>query len=152
MKYRQYKFKFYLNASHAINIDGKQGQVHPHTWEIALHTIKISDGFIQFNVLESKIEQFLDAYQDKVLNEVPPFDVVNPTLENCCKFFAKQLQNTLHEEGWLLLMIEMSETPTRTFVVNMLENECLDNEQEAELTADDFLKRVKAQDCENEPE
>lgn len=146
MKYRQYKFKFYLNASHAINIEGKQGQVHPHTWEITLHTLKISEGFIQFNVLENRIEKFLDDYQDKVLNEVAPFDVTNPTLENCCKFFAKELKYILQEEGWLLLMIEMSETPTRTFVINMLEDEALESEQEAEEAADDFLKQVKAGD------
>lgn len=143
MKYRQYKFKFYLNASHAIYIDGRQGQKHPHTWEITLHTLKIMDDFIQFNEVEAKIEAFFEQYQDKVLNEVSPFHVLNPTLENCCDFFKTQLQNILNEEGWVLLMIEMSETPTRSFVINTLEDDVVEKQQTLETMADNFLQRVK---------
>lgn len=150
MKYRQYKFKFYLNASHAISIGGKLRQKHPHTWEITLNTLKLMDGFIQFNQLETRIEEFFDTYQDKVLNEVDPFDVVNPTLENCCEYFKTQLQSILNEEGWVLLMIEMSETPTRTFVINTLEDEAVENQQAVELMANSFLKRVKEQNVANE--
>ena len=40
MRYQQYKFKFYMDARHAIYIGGKLGEVHPHTWEIALHVVK----------------------------------------------------------------------------------------------------------------
>lgn len=143
MKYRQYKFKFYLNANHAIVIDGKQGETHPHTWEIAINTLKVSDDFIQFNELETEIETFLDTYQDQVLNDIDPFDVINPTLENCCEFFKTQIQKILNEEGWVLLMIEMSETPTRTFVINALEDEMMENQQNIEVIAEQFLKRVK---------
>lgn len=145
MKYRQYKFKFYLNASHAISIQGKLGQKHPHTWEITLNTLKLMDGFIQFNQLEKRIEEFFETYQDKLLNEIDPFDVVNPTLENCCEYFKTQLQSILNEEGWVLLMIEMSETPTRTFVINTLEDESVENQQAVELMANQFLKKVKEQ-------
>ena len=34
--FREYQFKFYLNANHFIIIDGKEGQRHPHTWEIMI--------------------------------------------------------------------------------------------------------------------
>lgn len=145
MKYRQYKFKFYLNASHAISIQGKLGQKHPHTWEITLNTLKLMDGFIQFNQLEKRIEEFFETYQDKLLNEIDPFDVVNPTLENCCEYFKTQLQSILNEEGWVLLMIEMSETPNLTFVINTLEDESVENQQAVELMANQFLKKVKEQ-------
>ena len=30
---REYRFKFYLNASHYVIFNNKKGQVHPHTWE-----------------------------------------------------------------------------------------------------------------------
>lgn len=32
--FREYKFKFYLNANHFIVINGKEGEVHPHTWGV----------------------------------------------------------------------------------------------------------------------
>ena len=54
MRYKQYKFKFYLNARHAIYRDGVMGQVHPHTWEITLNVIKGRDEFVEFMCLNER--------------------------------------------------------------------------------------------------
>ena len=51
MKYSQYKFKFYINANHAIYLNGVLGKNHPHTWEITIDTIKVRDDFIQFDII-----------------------------------------------------------------------------------------------------
>lgn len=122
-RYKQYKFKFYLNARHAIYINGVLGTTHPHTWEIIINVIKKRNGFIEFNKLEKKIEQFMSIYQDKMLNDVPPFDIVNPTLENCCDYFKERISDILEQDGWVLLMIEMSETPSRSYVISMIDEE-----------------------------
>ena len=37
--FREYKFKFYLNANHFIVINGKEGEVHPHTWEFMVDVL-----------------------------------------------------------------------------------------------------------------
>ena len=52
MRYQQYKFKFYMDARHAIYIGGKLGEVHPHTWEIVLHVVKGKENFEPFHILE----------------------------------------------------------------------------------------------------
>jgi len=122
-RYQQYKFKFYLNARHAIYLDGNLGQMHPHTWEITLHVIKIKEDFIPFTELEKEIEGFISTYQDKELNSLEPFDALNPTLENCCNFFRNQLTRILEDKGWLLLLIEMSETPSRSYVVSLISDD-----------------------------
>ena len=113
MRYQQYKFKFYLNARHGIYINGKLGQAHPHTWEIILHVVKGKDQFVQFDSLEKTVEQFMEPYQNQLLNEIPPFDMINPTLENCAHYFKDRLQEILNREGWIFLMMEMSESPAR---------------------------------------
>ncbi len=123
MRYSQYKFKFYLNASHAIYIDGHIGEKHPHTWEITINVLKEKSEFIQFSSLEKKIENWMKRYQDKFLNEIDPFDKVNPTMENCCDYMKEVLKEILHSEGWILLSIEMSETPTRSYVVNVFDSD-----------------------------
>ena len=123
MRYSQYKFKFYLNASHAIYIDGTMGDKHPHTWEIIIYVLKEKEEFIQFGDLEKKIENWLKRYQDKFLNEVTPFDRFNPTMENCCDYFKDVLKGILSTEGWILLSIEMSESPTRAYVVNVFDTD-----------------------------
>lgn len=120
--YKQYKFKFYLNARHAIYIDGIQGTMHPHTWEITLNVIKKEKNFIEFNKIEKKIDEYINKFQDKDLNSIEPFDTINPTLENCCDYFKFNLENILNEEGFELLMMEMSETPSRSYVISQLDD------------------------------
>lgn len=119
-RYKQYAFKFYINARHAIFIDGKLGTMHPHTWELHLNVMKVSNDFVQFNEIEKEIRNLIMPFQDKEINSIEPFNVINPTLENCCNYFRDEIAKILRDKGWLLLMIEMSETPSRSYVVNMI--------------------------------
>ena len=123
MRYSQYKFKFYLNASHAIYINGSMGERHPHTWEIMIQVLKEREEFVEFGKLEKEIENYMKRYQDKFLNEVPPFDKINPTMENCCDYFKDVLKQILAYAGGVLLLVEMSETPTRSYVINLFDEE-----------------------------
>lgn len=121
MLYRQYKYKFYLNLNHSIRIDGKQGAVHPHTWEISMDIISTDKVFTQFSQIEKRMEKLLEKYQDRYINEIPPFDTINPTLENACEFFLELIQKDIKDTGWILLMIEISETPSRSYMINVIE-------------------------------
>lgn len=118
MKYSQYKFKFYLNANHAIYLGGVLGQNHPHTWEISLDTVKAKNDFVQFDFIEKSVEKFFADFQDTDINKIEPFTVTNPTLENLCEFFKNELEKLLGSHGWLLTKIEMSETPTRSYIID----------------------------------
>lgn len=143
MRYSQYKFKFYLNASHAIYINGSMGQRHPHTWEITIHVLKEKEEFVEFSLIETKIEGWMKQYQDKLLNEVPPFNQINPTLENCCDYFKEELKKLLLSEGWILLSIEMSETPMRSYVINLFDSEDkVETEHNSDTVADRILNDI----------
>lgn len=123
MKFEQYKFKFYLNANHAILIHGHLGQIHPHTWEISIITLKLDNQFIRFSEVEALVDKMIERYQDKLLNEIYPFDTINPTLENICEVFKNEIQQILEKSGWRLLSIEVSETPARSYVINLSDEE-----------------------------
>lgn len=143
MRFSKYKFKFYLNASHAIYINGTMGEKHPHTWEITLYVLKEREEFIQFNIVEQKVYKWMSKYQDQFLNQIPPFNTINPTLENCCDYFKENFQAILQSEGWILLSIEMSETPTRSYIVNLYEEEeNIYRNNDSESMADDILNRI----------
>lgn len=122
MKYSKYKYKyrFYLNANHSIIIEEKMGDIHPHTWEMTIDVIKIIDGFVEFGVIEKEVEQILRPYQDQYINEITPFDDVNPTLENLAEFFNKKIDSRLREKGWLLTKLEVAETPSRIYIIDNL--------------------------------
>jgi 6-pyruvoyltetrahydropterin/6-carboxytetrahydropterin synthase len=115
--FEQYKFKFYLNANHAIQINGRTGEIHPHTWEISVIAVKRNDRFVRFNNMEAIIDAMFDKYQDKMINEVEPFNEINPTLENICEVFRDKIDRILKNEGWELKRIELSETPARSYVM-----------------------------------
>ena len=136
MRYSQYKFNFYLNASHAIYIDGKLGASHPHTWEIIIRTIKSQKEFVMFNEVENKIEQFLGKYQNRYINDFEPFDAMNPTLENITSYFLEQLEELLEPLGWIVFYIEVSETPTRSYVISRVENNIVSDLQQKNRVED----------------
>ncbi len=121
LQHSQYRFKFYFNASHAIYLSGEMGQSHPHTWEVILNVMKVTDNFVLFDEVEKMCEEFLSRFQDVFINTVEPFTTINPTLENLCNYFKEKLQENLHDMGWLLLSIELSETPSRSYVISVIE-------------------------------
>ena len=112
--YREYRIKFYLNMRHYIIINGNKGETHPHTWEFALDIKFGRSSFVEFNIFEKGITDFLDKYQNKVLNEEDPFNAILPTLE---------FYRIIHNIGGILTSVEASETPTRSYIINMEEQE-----------------------------
>lgn len=146
MNYGQYKFKFYLNANHSIYIDGKLGQNHPHTWEFIIETIKVKEDFVQFDYIEKEVDKLFSTWQNTYINSVAPFDVLNPTLENICIYFRKVLSELLETNGWLLTRMEVSESPSRSYIIDItdevLENDEYVSETAAEIDADNLVKSL----------
>ena len=122
MEYSQYKYNFYLNASHSIYINGNKGEKHPHTWQISLYVVNSKDTFMMFNEVEKLIEDYLGQYQGKYMNECSPFDTINPTLENIAQYFMVELQKKLNPLNWVIFTMEISETPSRSYIISNVEN------------------------------
>lgn len=108
--YREYKFKFYLNANHYIIIDGKEGQRHPHTWEFMIQIKMDNEKFVQFDAYEKALDQYFDKYQNRVINDIEPFDHIIPTLENMSDYFILDIRKIVREIGGELVKMESSET------------------------------------------
>lgn len=149
---QKYRFKFYLNAVHAIEIDGVMGQEHPHTWEFGIEAFKSDDSFVMFSEVERGMERLFSAYQNKKMNDVAPFDVLNPTLENVSLYFKKLIERYLLDLQWFLTRVEISETPSRSFIIENSkgpdEKELNINElwfQEIENEVEQYLERSKEQ-------
>jgi len=133
--YHEYRFKFYLNASHAIFINGRLGQAHPHTWEYVLNILLPRNEFVEFNVFEKTIEQFFAKYQNQTMNKVEPFDTLVPTLENMAEYFGDQLYRLIAEKNGQLTQIECSETPTRSYIIAYEKDKKQESEYAATLDA-----------------
>ena len=93
-----YKFKFFVNASHAIRWQEGTGEAHPHTYELICEVSLAK--FLKFNEVEEQIHQVLDPLEGQFLNDLPAF---------------KEIDAKVTDIGCQLLRIEVGESPTRYF-------------------------------------
>lgn len=118
---KQYVYQLitYLNASHAIRWQSGIGQEHPHTYEINYQFQRVDNQFIRFDQVESQIAAILDPLNGAFLNEIPPFDKTNPTLENLTDYLCDQFAKRLKTLNCVLKSIQVSESPTRAFRIEL---------------------------------
>ncbi len=113
----QYRFKFYVSARHYSNIAGTPTILHPHTWELTLLLTSSNNELIKFSYLESKISQYLKNFEQKSLNTLEVFINKNCTTEDIAYTFFEDLSNVVLKDDIVLDCLELSENPTRTFIV-----------------------------------
>ncbi len=118
IKYRVYRYKFYLDANHYIYTPaGTPGMIHPHTWEFAVELKNKNGDFVMFHEIESLINEVLKPFQNICLNEVAPFNKTVPTLENIGEYFKEIIRQKMELMNWELLQMEISETPSRSYIL-----------------------------------
>jgi len=114
----KYRFKFYLNARHGMVYEGKVGNLHPHTWEICIIIKTENQEFFKFSAIEKSVDYYISRYDSKLLNNIKPFNIINPTMENLGKVMYKNISKILNKNGWELLELQISENPTRTYFID----------------------------------
>lgn len=112
-----YKFKYRLNAKHSFNSDIKN--IHAHTFEILLFIESKKNGkqVVSYEIDEI-VEQFLLCYQNQYLNDISPFNQLEPTIENMGDIFYEQLKAILSNKKFNLIQLEISDTPLRVYLIS----------------------------------
>ncbi|WP_407893992.1 6-carboxytetrahydropterin synthase [Lacticaseibacillus sp. N501-2] len=113
-----YKLKSYLNASHAMRWEGGIGQAHNHTWEI-VSELRTTQDMVAFNNLEKALHGVLDNLSGKFLNDLPEFETINPSVENVASYLFDEIDTVLRTEGARLVRIEVSDSPTRAYCIDI---------------------------------
>ncbi len=108
-----YKFRFFLNASHAIRWKNGIGKPHPHTYELICE-VEVGE-FLKFNDIEDKVHTVLDPLEGQFLNDLDYFKKVNPTLEELTRYLFKRIDKEMAQLDCQLLRLEVGESPTRYF-------------------------------------
>lgn len=108
-----------MNASHAA-VHADDG-VHSHTFAVTLYIRQKADDFVTYDKTEKVIQDYLKAYTGKVLNEVPPFDTVSPTIENIGEEFFTEISLIAAKIGHELIKLEISESPQRIYSITVKE-------------------------------
>ena len=80
-----------FSAAHRlINHPGECANIHGHNWtvQVTVGSEEVDENGMVVDLVELKntIDDCVDQFDHKVINDVPPFDSINPTSENIAKY------------------------------------------------------------------
>jgi len=117
MSQSKYTVKIVTDFSAAHSLRGYPGdcaRVHGHNWkiEVTASTSKLDDiGLsIDFKDLKGATKQVLDKLDHYNLNDIPPFDQINPTAENLSRYLYQELSQLINNDRITVQAITVWET------------------------------------------
>jgi 6-pyruvoyltetrahydropterin/6-carboxytetrahydropterin synthase len=89
-------------SAHALrNYKGACENVHGHNWKVQVviegETLDQAGMLIDFLDVKRMMDAIVGPLDHKFLNEVPPFDVKNPSAENLAEHFYEKMAESLAE-------------------------------------------------------
>ena len=105
----------HFDAAHALHgYPGECRELHGHTWDVevvvrggALDEVGI---VYDFKTLKDDLASVLDPLDHAYLNEVPPFDLQNPTAENLSRYIFERLAGVI-ADGIDVIEVSVWESP-----------------------------------------
>jgi len=102
-------------ASHALrNYEGACQRLHGHNWKIEvevtaskLNDVGMAVDFKVIKVATKKVIENLDHYH---LNDIPPFDKINPTAENIAAYLYQEIAKLINQDNVSVSAITVWET------------------------------------------
>jgi 6-pyruvoyltetrahydropterin/6-carboxytetrahydropterin synthase len=112
--------KDHFDAAHALRgYPGECSGLHGHTWdvEVTVRGEHLDDvGIVyDFKRLKDDLADVLNAYDHSMLNDVPPFDVMNATAENLARVVFERLADRVGE-GVAVREVAVWESPIAKLV------------------------------------
>jgi len=101
-------------AHHLRDYIGKCEHPHGHNWRVRLYirgASPLSGGMlIDFGEIKKVLREVTDRLDHKDLNEVPPFDHLEPSSELLAKYIAEESAKLLDREGAYVHRVDVWET------------------------------------------
>ncbi|MBP3721844.1 MAG: 6-carboxytetrahydropterin synthase QueD [Selenomonadaceae bacterium] len=106
-----------FEAAHNLRgYDGKCANLHGHNWiievEVAGEKLNELGILVDFKDVKRELKKLLDEYDHRYLNEIPPFDKINPTAENLARFIYDEFKaNKIFDDNAKLVAVTVFESP-----------------------------------------
>jgi 6-pyruvoyltetrahydropterin/6-carboxytetrahydropterin synthase len=102
-----------FDAAHFLNgYPGNCANIHGHTWkvEVTITGSKLDSlgMVVDFREVREKLAKVLEQFDHVLINEIAPFDRINPTSENLAYFIFQQMKKQL--EGFQLKLVKVWES------------------------------------------
>ena len=93
----------FASAHQLRGYKGKCENIHGHNWKVVMSVKgdKLNDIglLIDFQDLKAILKKICNDLDHKNVNEVEPFDIINPSSENIAEYIAKRSQQELDRTG-----------------------------------------------------
>jgi 6-pyruvoyltetrahydropterin/6-carboxytetrahydropterin synthase len=104
-------------AGHALRgYKGKCENVHGHNYKVQLvvagEQLDATGMLMDFVEVKKTIKGLVERLDHRFLNDVPPFDVLNPSAENIAKYFSDELEPSVKNRGLQVHAVTIWETDT----------------------------------------
>jgi 6-pyruvoyltetrahydropterin/6-carboxytetrahydropterin synthase len=104
-------------AAHQLRFAPGEGErLHGHNWRIKAvvraHELAPSGWVMDFNELGRELRELVEPYEHVFLNELAPFDDLNPTAENLARVVADNLAARIDCERKKVVRVEVWENDT----------------------------------------
>jgi 6-pyruvoyltetrahydropterin/6-carboxytetrahydropterin synthase len=107
----------HTNFAAAHSLRGYQGnceELHGHNWkvgvQIASETLNHLGMVIDFKVLKKELNKIIQRLDHKHLNNIPPFDSLNPSSENIACYIYQELKKLLPQERIIVAKVTVWES------------------------------------------
>ena len=113
--------RMHFDAAHSLRgYHGKCERMHGHRYEVVLGLLAagLNDVGLAYDFVELKkvLGGILDRLDHNNLNELPPFDRLNPSAENIAHFIYGQCQGQLGPAPVKIAYVEVWESPENRVV------------------------------------
>jgi 6-pyruvoyltetrahydropterin/6-carboxytetrahydropterin synthase len=93
---------------------GQCSRMHGHNWKVeaeveATHLDEVGMG-VDFKVIKQNTREITDRLDHHYLNEIPPFDQINPTAEHIAAYLYRELSDKINADHIQVKAITLWET------------------------------------------
>ncbi|MEQ1946236.1 MAG: 6-carboxytetrahydropterin synthase QueD [Bryobacteraceae bacterium] len=102
-------------SAHALrNYKGKCENVHGHNWKVhvVIEGEELDEAGLLIDFLDVKriMGDVIDRLDHQHLNDIPPFDVLNPSAENIAKYLYEEIQKGITAAPVRVQLVKVWET------------------------------------------
>ncbi len=92
-----------ISGAHRLrDYKGPCENLHGHNWRVRLYVgayeLNGVGMVIDFKVLKDALNEVCDRFDHTYLNEISPFDDLNPTAENICRYIFEEVDQRIRDE------------------------------------------------------
>jgi 6-pyruvoyltetrahydropterin/6-carboxytetrahydropterin synthase len=103
-----------FDAAHCLrDYEGPCARIHGHTYRVQVvlrgDVLSNTGMLVDFRDVRSRLHSIVAAFDHQLMNDVPPFDALNPTAENLARYIYDAMKADLKQA---VARVTVWETPT----------------------------------------